>query len=234
MVPVQHVSDDGADGDAVPAVHVQLGDHAGVVGLHIAVLLIVALGLQQVVEGQLGGLDVELELLDVVLHVAGVDAEEHVALVDGLPLLKGGLQNLAADQRGHLVGLDGLDGAGARDGHRHVVHRGGVGQVRAAEHLSSRTHAAGEPQHQQRRDHQEDDQPLDPLPLLLRGRELRAFLPRPLRRGDRRFWLNLGCFHSGFSFSLLCFFAADRLGGRAPPKDAKYTHQTGPRARRIA
>lgn len=84
----------------------------GVVGLHIAVLLIVALGLQQVVEGQLGGLDVELELLDVVLHVAGVDAEEHVALVDGLPLLKGGLQDLAADQRGHLVGLDGLDGAG--------------------------------------------------------------------------------------------------------------------------
>ena len=92
VIPVQHVGDDGADGDAVPAVHVQLGDHTGVVGLHIAVLLIVALGLQQVVEGQLGGLDVELELLDVVLHVAGVDAEEHVALVDGLPLLKGGLQ----------------------------------------------------------------------------------------------------------------------------------------------
>ena len=48
----------------------------------------------------------------------------------------------------------GSTGAGARDGHRHVVHRGGVGQVRAAEHLGSRTHAAGERQHQQRRDGQ--------------------------------------------------------------------------------
>ena len=112
-----------------------VGDDAAVLGGDIPVFLVVALGLQQIVQGQLGGLDVELELLDVVLHAAGVDAEEHIPLVDGLPLLKGGLQDLAADQAGHPVGADGLDGAGAGDRDRHVPHLGGVGQIDGAEGL---------------------------------------------------------------------------------------------------
>lgn len=95
-------------------------------GFNVPVLLIVALRLQQVVEGQLGGAQGELQLLDAVLRVLGVNAEEQVPLIHYLPLLKRRLQHFAADQGGGLIGVQRLNGACAGDGYRHVPHLGHI------------------------------------------------------------------------------------------------------------
>ena len=112
MIPIQYVGDHSTHCNSVPLLHMQFSDDAGVLGGDVPVLLVVTLGLKQIVQGQLGRADVQLELLDIALYVFGVNAEQHVALMYRLSLFKGGFQDLAADQGGHLVGLDGFDGAG--------------------------------------------------------------------------------------------------------------------------
>ena len=119
-----------------------------------------------------------------------------------LALLEGGLQDLAADQGGHFVGLDGLNGTGARHRHRHILHGGRVGQIGAADDLLARTHTAGEQNGNDHHNHYQSDHPLDPLALLFGRLKFREFFLILLgRRCGFRFYL--GCFHGRFSFSLL-------------------------------
>ena len=93
---------------------------------------------EELVVAQPGGLQTQLRLLDGGLHILGVDAEQEVALMYRLPLLEGGFQHLPLYQGGDLVGVDGLDGAGAGDGHGHLLHLGGPGEISARQKFFSR------------------------------------------------------------------------------------------------
>ena len=100
------------------------------------------------------------------LHVAGVDAEEHIALVDGVALLKGGLQDLAPDQRGDFVGVLRRDGSGARYSDGQVLYGGRDGEVAPAHGGGSAAQAAFQYEGQDGHHDDRDDKALDPLALL--------------------------------------------------------------------
>ena len=87
VVPVQNVGDGSAGGHGVAGIHIDLGDNAVGVGLHLAVLGVIALGTEETVVVELGGLHRELGLLhagagllDGVLHEQLHRAGDDVAL----------------------------------------------------------------------------------------------------------------------------------------------------------
>ena len=172
VVPVQNVGDGGAQRDHIPLVHIQLGDHAGSGGPHGGVLPVVGLVFEELVVAQPGGLQTQLRLLDGGLHILGVDAEQEVALMYRLPLLEGGFQHLPLYQGGDLVGVDGLDGAGAGDGHHQVLSSGGGGEIRTGDDGVFRPAAAPEEEEHQRRQHGQNDHTLNPFFLLAGHRHL--------------------------------------------------------------
>ena len=89
-----------------------------------------------------------------------------------LPLLEGGFQHLPLYQGGDLVGVDGLDGAGAGDGHHQVLSSGGGGEIRTGDDGVFRPAAAPEEEKQQRRQHGQSDYTLNPFFLLAGHRYL--------------------------------------------------------------
>ena len=116
------------------------------------------LGVETVYDGvvvELGLLYRQLGLLQSGLGAAGIDAVEDVALFHLVAHLEGGLQNLAGDHAADVVGVDGLDGAGAGDGYGHLLHLGSAGQVGARQQFFSCTQHGPDDEEEQGGQHQE-------------------------------------------------------------------------------
>lgn len=186
VVPVQDIGDDGSRSQVVTGVHIDLVDDAGGVGFDLTVPGVVVSGADQAVVielrglyGQLGLFHPGAGLFDGVFHVGGINGEEHIVLPDGLSLFKGSGEDLALDQGGGLIGVVGLDGAGAGDGNGHLPLLGCGGQIVAGQDLLSAGHALGKDQSHHGGNDRQDHEPFDPLVFLLWHLELGL----PLDRG---------------------------------------------------
>ena len=120
----------------------------------------------------LGLLHPQFGLADGVLHVGGVDGEEHIVLGEGVPLLKGGGEDLPPHQGGGPEGVVGLDGTGTGDRHSDVPGLGLGGEVGPRDGGGALFGAHGQKPRQKGHDHHDDNEPLDPLLLFLGGLEL--------------------------------------------------------------
>ena len=98
-------------------------------------------GIETVHDGivvELGLLDRQLGLLKGGLCTAGVDAVENVSLFHLVAYLKGGFQHLSGHHAADVVRVNGLDGAGAGDGHGHLLHLRSSGEISACQKFFSR------------------------------------------------------------------------------------------------
>ena len=167
MIPVQDIGDRRSSGQDISLVHIELGHHAGGGGLHPLVFLRIRLALQQIIQVDLGLFQRDLLLLNAVLYALGVHPKEHVVLVDRIPLLEGGFQDLSLYQRRDLIGIDGLDGACTRNGHRHILPGHGNRYVGHANQALGPGHTAGEQEEDHGCNDHDNDQPLEPFAFLL-------------------------------------------------------------------
>ena len=113
--------------------------------------------------GQLGLLDGQLGLLQSGGGAARVDAVEQLPLFHPVAVLEGGLQDLAGDQRSHLIGLNGRYGAGAvhRDGQVLPLDGGGL-VLSGGGRWASKEQGAQEQEEDPCRG-EDQDQPLEPF-----------------------------------------------------------------------
>ena len=204
-IPVDDLRDGGAGAHRVPLLDVELGDGAGGVGLDGHVVGVVPLGLEEIIIGELGLLQIEprplhaaLRRADVVLRVGGVQGEQHLVLLHQVPLLKGGGHDLPPQQGGGPVVVVGFDGARAGDGDRQVLRLSRLGQIHPRQR-GYRAVSTG-PQDKQKHHHDgnDDDDGLDPLALFLRRLKGGGGRGLTLRRGHSGFLLHDG--HGRTSF----------------------------------